>query len=47
MVAADVHRRLGQGQLDDDALYQYGAGLTTLSWRHATMDAFLHALAQR
>ncbi len=47
LVAADVHRRLGQGQLDDDALYQYGAGLTTLSWRHATMDAFLHALAQR
>ena len=47
LVSADVHRRLGQGQLDNDALYQYGAGLTTISWRHATMNDFLHAVSQR
>ena len=47
LVSADVHRRLGQGQLDDDALYQYGAGLTTISWRHTTMNDFLHAVSQR
>ncbi len=41
----EVRRLLSGGLLDGHAIYQAGAGLVDISWRHLDMNSLLHELA--
>jgi hypothetical protein len=44
MSPLEVRRMLSGGLLDDHAIYQYGAGLADISWRHNNMNSLLNEL---
>jgi hypothetical protein len=41
----DVRRQLSGGLLDGHAIYQAGAGMVEISWRHPDIQSLVHAIA--